>query len=332
MARASSSFRHELDCQLQQLCPSNGRVKQEVAEEMIKQSAWWIKPGGRVRAPRHAERLQGDERSWSLVFGANTFNVATAVKRCCDAIRGWLDQQSKPISQNSIPPRSWVVLTDSLASAIRSSVTGSSGGEFRSYQSGNEMVFGTQAVNIVDFIKTIARLLDLDQLVIYGADALAGCQPNRSPKQSTRDAAVSETLKTARVSSPGRVTKPAMTECPKCGCKLRADRLERHRCNPQAIKNACPKCGSKVRVDRLEKHLAERCPNISMEQKTLKTLAKEGPAKPAAIAKPKDRKSLVSRTNKIESTPAAEACPACTHPRSLLALRGHIPSCSRNKT
>jgi hypothetical protein len=194
-----ANWQEDLERRLQRLCDKDGQVPRDVAVELIEDSAWWLTHvHGPVRAPKHAQRISGGPRSWSLEFGANTFEISTAVRRCCDAVRTWASSQKGAVSAGS-----WGSIRSQLVSVVRGCVSNYRGDEYYSYGSGDEMVFGAQAINVSDFLKTLGRLLNLTELDVYQRTLQKGSQADRTPKGP-------------------------MTQCPWCASPVLVARLSKH--------------------------------------------------------------------------------------------------------
>ena len=60
-------------------------IPKELASEFIEKSTWWLDhpSGGDVRSPRHSSNVKlSDRHGWVVDFGANTFLVGIALRRC----------------------------------------------------------------------------------------------------------------------------------------------------------------------------------------------------------------------------------------------------------
>jgi len=272
MADELMLWREDLLARLDAICSSAGRVPHYVAEEIVAGCAWWEShPSGPVRAPKHANRIEGSETSWRLEFGANTFQVARAIHGCCQRIRQWTSQQREmPVSAQA-----WKSLNNELQGIVRGSVTNYRGDRFSRYghNSGSKLIFGAQAICANDFVKGIAKYLRSPGLGTYqpGQIALKNILGTRRPSHTS--------------------PKTDQTVCPKCGCTLSQARLETHlleRCperqktkiraakNKQPVKKpsiscaisqagpgltTCPSCKGAVKSKSLEYHMTHICPN-----------------------------------------------------------------------
>jgi hypothetical protein len=125
----------------------------EVADRVIRNSAYWYgHPQGPARAPKHAERLTQGDTGWELVFGANTFLVETAVRRCVRTIEKAAEavkKTDKPINENA--------LARDLAYAVQGAVANYQGLEYSGFYDASDgfMHFGTQAIHVPSFVATI---------------------------------------------------------------------------------------------------------------------------------------------------------------------------------
>ncbi|MEG4851461.1 hypothetical protein QUB10_11150 [Microcoleus sp. B5-D4] len=130
-----------------------GEVELELAKEFIRESAYWDHPtGSLVRAPKHANRIYDNNRNnWVIDFGANSFLVGAAIYRCQQALLEFLEKAEcrdvMPILQ----------LREKLELIVRGSVSNHEGDEYDGYYlvDDNFMRFGTQAINIYDFVNLI---------------------------------------------------------------------------------------------------------------------------------------------------------------------------------
>nr|WP_321259070.1 hypothetical protein [uncultured Pseudodesulfovibrio sp.] len=268
MAEKLKTWREDMLARLNAICSPSGRVPRYVAKEIIAGCAWWeTHPSGPVRAPKHADRICGNEKSWCLDFGANTFLVSRAIHGCCKRMRQWIPQQRRlPIS-----PQEMQSLNRTLQGVVRASVSNYRGDLFSSYghNTTTKLIFGAQAICANDFIKGIAKYLKLPSLFTY---------QQHFPGYSTKG------IKRARQ----KADCSEMTTCPQCGCSVAKSKLESHkreRC-PKRLggKNSsekkrssvkktsildssgvgpgmvtCPKCKGVVKADKLKEHLTYIC-------------------------------------------------------------------------
>lgn len=285
MAGNLQAWREDLLKRLRELCSHDGRVPRLIAEELVARSAWWEgHPAGPVRAPRHAERIDGDERSWFVEFGANSFLVAAAVRDCCQRIRQWVrEQQALPVSA-----KSWERLAGELHVIVRGSIANYRGDTYSGYGRGaqGKLVFGTQAVYVNDFVSGLAAYLKTPELQAFQGRA-AGMA---APREKRRAKAPS---------------KPGRAICPQCQCEVSASKLDSHikkRCpkrttvqifaakakqrSKQIVKPIpplqlgpgmviCPRCKGVVRAENLKKHLGYVCQNRKKRSVSVLPVAKE---------------------------------------------------------
>lgn len=138
-------------------------IEKEVAQYLVRQSAWWLKhPAGyAVRAPRHASNIYGSNRDWRIDFGANSFLVGRAAVRCLRTVKDAIDRidRGELISYKDIRSR--------MFHNIWGSVANFEGVEYEGFYSaieGNDIVFGTQSVDVSDFIECIESLTGINSV------------------------------------------------------------------------------------------------------------------------------------------------------------------------
>lgn len=274
MADKLKPWRDDLLRRLDDVCSRDGRVPRHVAENLVAGSAWWEShPSGPVRAPRHADRLDGGERNWSVEFGANSFLVSAAVHDCCQCIRQWIQQQQAL----PVPVKSWERLAGELQAVVRGSVANYRGDTYSGYGHGTQgkLIFGAQAIYENDFIGGIAGYLKTPALHTF---------QKRGP--TTPTPSTPRTKGKAKVPLiPGRVI------CPHCQSEVNASNLDNHiqkRCPKRVEAKAlaenakrlaemmakpiptlqlgpgiviCPQCKGAVKAAHLKEHKADICPN-----------------------------------------------------------------------
>jgi hypothetical protein len=159
MAIATKEWKEAVLKRLKDIRDKNGKIPQYVAEVVISKSAWWeLHPSGPVRARGCAKNIEGNNGSWYITYGANSFQISIALDRCIASIRGWVQQQTGEISKNS-----WEKIYALLVRNLRSSVTNFNGEEYNCYRGGynkgdnNIISFGTHSIRINDFIKVIGE-------------------------------------------------------------------------------------------------------------------------------------------------------------------------------
>jgi hypothetical protein len=132
-------------------------VPKPIAQQFVRRSAWWLthSSGKAVRAPGHAANMYlSDRHGWAINFGANTFLVGKAVERCVDAIREDMDRAGGGRLL------SWAQLRERLYLAISGAVANYGNYEYGGFYpiSGDELVFGAQAINVSDAADYILAL------------------------------------------------------------------------------------------------------------------------------------------------------------------------------
>lgn len=122
----------------------NGATR-ELARELIHASAWWDHPSGRyVRAPRQADNVCNLQSGWLVAFGANSFLVGRAIKRCTlvlDEIKSRIQRQEDFSGEEVIKM---------LERPISISVCNSSGSEYEYPPFIGKLRFGSQAIDVRD--------------------------------------------------------------------------------------------------------------------------------------------------------------------------------------
>lgn len=140
----------------------DGRMPIGVAQRIIKDSAWWYgHPQGPTRAPKHYERVTRGRHGWEIEFGANTFLVESAIWGCIvaldEAIKAALSTGSK-VDESG--------LREKMSLAVTGAVANYNGDEYLSYYETFKgfMHFGTQAINVNDFVSTIWVLTEAHRI------------------------------------------------------------------------------------------------------------------------------------------------------------------------
>jgi hypothetical protein len=129
-----------------------------IAERLIRDTAWWLgHPKGPVQAPEHYKRVTPGPNGLQISFGANNFLVEKAILRCKKRILEELD--------HALASHTWIcerLLRELMIYEVCGSVSNYNNEEFDIYtpQDGF-MVFGTQGINVTDFIDLICNFSDL---------------------------------------------------------------------------------------------------------------------------------------------------------------------------
>lgn len=189
---------------LNRLCDAKGNVREEVAEELVADSIWWLthSSGHPVRAPKFAARVERGR----LELGANIFDVAGAIKRCRQAVLNFVAK----VEKGQAPSQD--ELEKTLVAAIRSSVISTTGNAYKSYPAPDgEMVFGAHAISIDDFIKQLYRRVGLVRSVPRTSSNSGGCATGG-----------------ANPPNKGPVLPGPTASCPHCPAKPNLDNLARH--------------------------------------------------------------------------------------------------------
>ncbi len=135
-----------------------------VAQDFIRNSAWWLThPSGAVRAKKHAYNVyKNSVHGWAIDFGANKFLVGKAIERCKDEINKYIEEfinGNKSIELDSLKAK--------LKKHISGAVATYNNGEYSGYYpiDGNDLIFGSQAIDIKDGANFLIRELGLDEFL-----------------------------------------------------------------------------------------------------------------------------------------------------------------------
>ena len=136
-------------------------ITKEEAMMFISRSAWWYgHPSHPVRAHKHQYRTSGNNPNWMIEFGANTFLVGRAIARCKSEILSIIKEgkSGKLFTMETIKKR--------LYKRISNSVANSSGNEYNGGYPwyGKHMIFGTQSINLSDFVDTFFEFAPVDKI------------------------------------------------------------------------------------------------------------------------------------------------------------------------
>lgn len=103
------------------------------------------------------------QEHWILEFGANSFLVSKAIYRCHYRISSLISN----LENGNLLSLQYLI--NNLKYSITGSVANYKGDEYSSYSSvkGYWMIFGTQAINIKEFIEALLRELRLYSLCVY---------------------------------------------------------------------------------------------------------------------------------------------------------------------
>ncbi|MEG4287197.1 hypothetical protein QUB68_29245 [Microcoleus sp. A006_D1] len=143
-----------------------GVIELELAQEFIRESAYWDHPSGSlVRTPKRAERIYKYQNNyWAVDYGSNSFLVAPAIYRCQQALLKFLEEAER----GDVMPRPQ--LREKLELIVRGAVANHEGDEYRCYPvDNNSMMFGNQAINISDFVDLILSKGGIDDH-LFGSD------------------------------------------------------------------------------------------------------------------------------------------------------------------
>ncbi len=151
---------HAARTRVQQLS-THGEIERELAEEFISNSAYWNHPKSHrlVRARGHATNIYGSRNNWRINFGANSFLVGHAIYRCQQTLLEFLEKAESGYVMPTLE------LREKLERIVRGSVANHKGYEYEGYYSAvsdNFIKFGTQAINIDDFVNLVFKKAKLD--------------------------------------------------------------------------------------------------------------------------------------------------------------------------
>lgn len=138
------------------------RMSIGVAQRFISESAWWHgHPHGPTRASKHYERVTHSNGGWQIEFGANTFSVEQAIKGCFLALLDAVESaESSGAKVDEVP------LRERMSLAVRGAVANYNGDEYLGYYDTYKgfMLFGTQAINVNDFVHTFWSLTEAHRI------------------------------------------------------------------------------------------------------------------------------------------------------------------------
>lgn len=204
--RAGPASGDDLTLRLSRLFDNEGHVRKPVAATLVAASVWWLTHAtGPVRAPAFREKLTLRDGEWCIRFGANTFHVGDAVRRCRGVLIRWMAE-----GNGDRTPAQWQLLRESLANQVRGSVSNHKGDRYFLYGSSTRLPFGAHAVELGDFLKCLGHMLDLPELAVYVRP-----KPPHSGK--------------------GRVPRGPTVNCEWCGAVVLAVRIAKHKAT------RCPK-------------------------------------------------------------------------------------------
>jgi len=132
-----------------------------IAQYFIEHSAYWNHPSaGWVGAPKHSERIEYGHFGYELKFGGNYFLVGLAINRCVNTVSNLLDLFEDGDEY------SYEELLRKLFLHVRGAVANNDGNEYRGYYpiEGNNMIFGTQLINVKDFVGIITATSEIAKM------------------------------------------------------------------------------------------------------------------------------------------------------------------------
>jgi len=141
---------------LQEFIPQ-GKVPLELAKRFLRRSVWWHShsSGKPVRAPSHADRIEGIDGDWKILFGANYFLAGRAINRCSKTLEGYISsvEENLPWTEQDLINKLWL--------NVRGAVANRNGAEFSGYYpiSGQDMMFGVTSIDVHDFVSLAMNLL-----------------------------------------------------------------------------------------------------------------------------------------------------------------------------
>lgn len=136
---------------------SDGEVSRELAQTFIRRSAFWHShsSGQIVSGAGHARRVYGGPADWKVDFGANSFLVGRAIKRCFRTLRQYIE------SWEAGTPRKASDVVRELRRDVNGAVAGYNGSELNGYYplSGTDMMFGTTSIDVRFFVRVAIEFL-----------------------------------------------------------------------------------------------------------------------------------------------------------------------------
>jgi len=236
----------EVNAKLGRLCDERERVPHGLAESLIAVSAIWVShPSGPCHAPGHAKRVTGSGRGLAIQFGANTFNIAAAVQRCCETIK----QAAAEWAKERPLPR--IKLDEQLRANLQRSVEGHNGSEYRRYPiDGGRLVFGGTAIDTGDFLEELLAGIPIAKI--------CAARPPSPPKTpaAPRNDQLAHPPRGPTSLPPARL--PPVR--PKNQNNPLSESNNQSTPPPKRPVKTCPYCGSAVRIERFENHVAVKCP------------------------------------------------------------------------
>jgi hypothetical protein len=131
----------------------NGEIDLKLAQSFIRTSAWWHShsSGQLVRARNYADRIYGSNGDWKVNFGANTFLVGRAIRRCFQTMREYIDNWEAGIATDPTE------LVYRLRRHVAGAVAGYNGSEMHGFYPlrGDDMMFGTLSIDVKFFVREV---------------------------------------------------------------------------------------------------------------------------------------------------------------------------------
>lgn len=128
----------------------DGIMPLELVQRLIADSAYWYGHAhGPAKAPKHAERITIGDHGWEVPFGANSFLVEQAIRRCTNQVRDVLAEVF-----NIDAKRPSAALRERLGTSIRGAVSNYRGERHPALWpvTNGHMLFGTQSIYVRDFV------------------------------------------------------------------------------------------------------------------------------------------------------------------------------------
>lgn len=138
-------------------------IELSLAKEFIKKSAYWYRSGRFVDASGHSKNIFGNKRNWKIEFGSNTFLVGQAIYRCQQTLLDFLKYvEYRKIKLSDDQKRK---LRQKLEMDVCGAVANYQGYEYSYPVDDNYMMFGTQAINVKEFVNYFLKKVDFDNLI-----------------------------------------------------------------------------------------------------------------------------------------------------------------------
>lgn len=130
-----------------------------LAQRFIADSAYWYRhPKGPAKAPKHSERITVGPHGWEVQFGANSFLIDQAIRRCTDNVHDVLTTVSN--TDEKFPSSA---LQEQLITSVRGAVSNYLGEIYVAPWpiTKGHMLFGAQSIHVGEFILSYWQFANL---------------------------------------------------------------------------------------------------------------------------------------------------------------------------